>query len=141
MKTKKRKLNVKLLRRIQKHILDEPRRFVMERSILKSTPGFTFNSDNNTIQRLPSCGTAACIAGWAVELTTHDANEQSPESLLSSAAKLLNVEETTSWVEHPLFYTTFWPSPFRWKYLSAKTPKARAKIVSARIEYLIKTGE
>lgn len=53
------KLNVKLLRRIQRHIVAEPRRY--EQSVY---------GDTVTGKKAPTCGTQGCIAGWAVFLST-----------------------------------------------------------------------
>ena len=48
---------VNLLRKVQKQILLEPRQFDIQH-------WFTMFPKNVT--RVPNCGTAACIAGWAI---------------------------------------------------------------------------
>jgi hypothetical protein len=55
------KLNVKLLRKVQQHILEEPRRATIDRWVQHVGP---LDVD------APPCGTAACIAGWCVLLST-----------------------------------------------------------------------
>ena len=59
MSEKKPKLNVRLLRRIKRHLIAEPRRY--EQSVY-----------GNTVEgkKAPACGTEGCIAGWAVFLST-----------------------------------------------------------------------
>ena len=68
MSVAKSKLNVRLLRRVKKHILEEPRRFVMWSWMLtKSRFGSTYPADGygHVHQvKFASCGTAACVAGW-----------------------------------------------------------------------------
>lgn len=58
------KLNVRLLRRIQRHILAEPRRLDMA-SWAYHCVG---TKKELAALEMPSCGTRACIAGWAVAL-------------------------------------------------------------------------
>ena len=50
-------MNIRLLRRIQKQILKEPRQFHMEGLYT-----------NNLPWKIPNCGTAACIFGWGIAL-------------------------------------------------------------------------
>lgn len=138
----KPKLNVRLLRKIQRHILEEPRRFAMSISALHGEPGTALDnycfSDGDEPGTFPACGTVGCLAGWANILTgARKGNEDS----IARAAKQIGVKSTPSWEDHPLFFAPNWPAPFARKYRKAKTPKTRAKIASARIEYLIKEGK
>jgi hypothetical protein len=137
----KRKLNVRLLRKIQQHILEEPRRFVMSAAVIKaSTPKEwkskkgPFAPDLSSV--MPPCGTAACIAGWADILTGGTGSEW---YIRHRAAAALGVPDIGSWCGHPLFSENSWPEPFRAQYLAAKTPKRRAEIGAARIDHFIKT--
>ena len=137
----KRKLNVRLLRRIQRHILEEPRRFQMDAEIIQAKTQhqwlncITFFS-RDASKTMPPCGTAACIAGWANILS--DIQLRGREGR-NSAADLLGIEAGNSWCHHPLFFARNWPEPYATRYKNAKTPKLRAKIAAARIEHLIKT--
>lgn len=57
-------LNVKLLRKIRDHILEEPKRVDMSFWLKKYTKKQREASDI-----IPACGTIGCIAGWAKVLT------------------------------------------------------------------------
>ena len=139
-KPRKPKLNVRLLRRIQKHILEEPKRFFMGWFIARGKPGTRRFTDMGTAWlvptdlpgRVPPCGTAACIAGWANLFTGHR-----PEAHRMAQKELgITQAQGTS-----LFNAHYWPDPFEQKYRAAKTPLQRAKIAAARIEHLITKGE
>lgn len=145
----KRKLNVKLLRKIQKHILEEPRRFFMAGLVATGTPGATFENSNwyeDLPSIVPRCGTSACIAGWTALLSGKSTKQAGILSLNWSARRLgLSPRVFGSSVDgrlvSPLFYSANWPDPFRARYAKAKTPKTRAKIAVARIDHLIKEGK
>lgn len=142
-KTKPRnpKLNVRLLRRIQKHILEEPLRFLMRTQLMKRTPGAVIATDDwRERQQVPECGTVACIAGWALLLSHQPIRENSPwGSVRSRAAKILGLPPTV--VDNDeLFQVWGWPEKFRARYREATLPRTRAKIAADRIEHLIKTG-
>ncbi len=138
------KLNVRLLRRIQKHILKEPRRFFMEGVMVKFKnqkqwdEATMIHSDLSPI--MPPCGTAACIAGWANILSGRGSKN------LSVAAKTLGLSEEydfsgTTCPADRVFAVMEWPQPFQDQYEQAKTPRRRARIATNRIEHLIKTGQ
>ena len=136
-----RKLNVRLLRRIQKHILEEPRRFQMGAAVIRAgnpkqwkliAPTFAHDASKT----MPPCGTAACIAGWADILSGGSGNGW---TVRERAATKLGVPAGFSWLGHPLFDDNSWPQPFRTRYRAAKTPQARAKIAAQRIDHFIKT--
>lgn len=134
------KLNVKLLRRIQKHILEEPRRFFMDWFIAKGTPGkkdFKVTTDAwrggwDLAKSVPACGTAACIAGWVNLFTGHKPNAY------ELARKELGITKNQA---IQLFNSGLWPEPYDLRYEHAKTPRRRASIACKRIEHFIKTGE
>jgi hypothetical protein len=142
MRTQNKKLNVKLLRRIQKHIIEEPRRFFMEGFVVKAKSESEWKSKslwyNDISTQMPPCKTAACIAGTA-NLITGGRNLAAS----TRAAKLLGVPtfRESRWKPHFLFQIDGWPEPFQSRYMNAKTSKTRAKIACARIDYLIKTGK
>lgn len=145
MKTTKTnpKLNVRLLRRVKRHILAEPRRLFMSAVYTtKQLEGGSevFDGDNGK-QRFAACGTAACIAGWTLIL--------SKKSLVSGgdgmtkAAHLLGMGSTHSYgVEAAsLFHLCYWPDKFQKRYDAAKRSAGRARVAAARIEHFIKTGK
>lgn len=130
----KKKLNVKLLRKIERHILEEPRRFMMSRFYAYGQPGQPFVAPYfDLAPTVPECGTAACIAGWANILTGHDRIADS-----WNAEQLLGLTDEQG---QRLFLIGCWPNPFKARYRLAKTPKTRAKIAAERIEFLIKEGK
>jgi hypothetical protein len=125
MKTKKTKLNVRLLRRIQKQILKEPRQFQMPRM-------FDYRP------AIPNCGTAACIAGWAYTFSLKNAT---PERARQSAVRLVRTSALDIAQEklgldiyqaHRLFNYSQWPFKFN---LDSNNPKQAV----ARIEHFINT--
>lgn len=140
-KPAKSKLNVRLLRRIKKHILDEPRRFIMYGLVKRGRPGQLYYSDNGRTATYPACGTAACIAGWASILS----GVKRPNNTCVAARRIgLNQEwdnALNSTQADNVFYSDLWPEPFRSLYRKAQTTPKRAKIAADRIEHLIATGE
>lgn len=141
MKTK-RKLNIRLLRKIQKHILEEPRRFFMTGIVHTGAPGKTFSEVSRMLfddlpLRVPPCGTTACIHGWTALFHDKTVKQTGHLSFQWSAKKIgLPPRKTES-----LFVAESWPKPFADQYTQARIPMRRAKIAAARIEHLIKTGE
>lgn len=56
-------MNVKLLREVAEHILEEPKRFQMETFISRDMDFFRRR------HIAPACGTVGCIAGWTCILS------------------------------------------------------------------------
>lgn len=133
------KLNVRLLRRIQRHILQKPQRFFMEGIVGHGTPGTKIASDNETMQVIPECGTVACIAGWANLLT--GATGEDEANIYRARRALGTPEPEYVWGPDLLFDLVAWPKSFLEQYKAAKRPARRAKIAAARIEHLITKGE
>lgn len=148
---KNKKLNVRLLRRIQKFITKEPRRFFMHDFVVQVKNSSQWNTYCEIIHDLssdmPPCGTAACIAGTANILT----GARIARTIRSDerAAKALGVDSFYEWRDkhatpyrppaHPLFLVDGWPQPFRSQYEEATTPIQRAKVACARIDLFIAT--
>lgn len=136
-KSVKPKLNVKLLRRIQKHILEEPRRLDMG----------NWKRTNMDGLHAPPCGTTACIAGWALTLSGKPLPQF--DNIARDAARLIGVHHTQIQYGNcdedcqagRLFLRLEWPEPFASDYGKTMNPGKRAKIAAARIEHLISTGE
>jgi hypothetical protein len=138
----KKKLNVKLLRRVQKHILAVPERLDM---------GFLALKVNTEDEGAPPCGTVGCIAGWAHMLTLKKFPKTSREISNADdvawerAEKKIGLSHNDSYAlfGEPRFYqdTDFrrWPAKFAVRYLKAKKAKTRAKVTSDRIDHFIKT--
>lgn len=129
----KTKLNVKLLRKIQKHILAEPKRFIMGWWNEKSSPGEPLN-DFEMCSTIPKCGTAACIGGWALILSGE--NPDLMRSVSKAAGALLGIENDAA---NRLFDSYAWPNRFR-RFRELKSPAARVKVAVARIDHFIKTN-
>jgi hypothetical protein len=129
-------MNVRLLRKVKAHILEEPRRFAMGTWLKKYIPGTLIDEpDSETLEmrRVPACGTVGCIAGWTVDLT---GGKSSRASFDGAARRRLGISPTKS---TRLFYTYSWPLKFSERYQNAKTKLARAKIAAERIEHFIST--
>lgn len=131
-------MNVKLLRKIKKHILEEPRRFLMRTFMVRKNEviGKTFNSDS--YQQIPfaKCGTAACIGGWAVLLS--DGMDAPIGSVRERASQLLGLSPNDMHSE--VYEVDFWPEEFSVAYRGAKTQRARATVAAKFIDHLIKQG-
>jgi hypothetical protein len=124
-------MNVRLLRRIQRQILKEPKQFWMD----------AYFCDCISWQ-IPNCGTTACIAGWATALgknknprqawlTGVDARQYGEHKL-----KITNVQASK------LFFTDAWPRKYRTAYLKALMAKRladSARIAAKRIDHFINT--
>jgi hypothetical protein len=122
---------VKLLRKVEEHILGEPKRLEMEVWCDK------WNGTKAEQKYYPSCGTVACIAGWVAIL----GGKKIRDDLYfdpSVAEKLLGLNSIES---HSLFYLSYWPMKYLNRYEAAETPRAKAKATVARIEHFIKKGE
>lgn len=131
---KPKKLNVRLIRKIQKHIMAEPRRLLMRSVKLYALgPNDSYVADDfETKVPYPDCGTAQCIAGWALTLSGRRLDTD-----MSKAARLLNLDAPTGRV----FAVCMWPYQFISQYSKAKTPLARAKVACKRLDYLVRTGK
>jgi hypothetical protein len=140
-------MNVKLLRKVAKHILEEPKRLDMNTlGERKEGPG------------APPCGTATCISGWSCVLgqpkakvgfnSSGDLTINGLDNLWGMGRRLLRLTDTeavTLFREPCLAITQYdgtrtgWPEKFSKGYTSARSAKQRARITVARIEHFIKT--
>lgn len=135
-------MNIKLLRKIQKAILKEPRQFDMDR-------WYSFASS------VPNCKTTACIAGWAIAcdrkvkpllaartfdgefgVNTHSITYSGKPG--DVAAQLLGIDLDQ---REKLFQVGNWPRKYYIAYQRADTYKQRARIAFNRIGHFIKTGQ
>lgn len=133
MKTKP-KLNVPLLRKIQRAIMQEPKRIVMNDWLIQN-----IDDEEDRGLKTPDCGTVGCIAGWAAVLheTSDPKNFSAAEGDWPDANTYLGIENGD-----PLFYPDQWPFKFQ-KMLRKHPPqtKAYARVVCSRIDHFIKTGK
>lgn len=163
----KLKLNVRLLRKIQKHILAESLRLDMMEFVQSKEAG-----DEIVEEVFPPCGITGCIAGWGLMLDGMSALRASMFTTLETverASKLLGLEYNSPddsfwahWAENSikpngeairLFLVEKWPKKFREPFLAlekqlvdAASPEEgkklrtkQAKITSRRIDFFIAT--
>lgn len=143
-------LNVRLLNKVKKHILEEPLRLRMSSWLRIATKAsqkqqrfgprgeFTDYGEPNT-QTFPACKTIGCIAGWTVllGLPADQAKNISPDDDIEEiAVRLLNMDYSDMC---SLFYVGDWPDHLHQAYIAAKTPIERAKLVAAAIDDFKKT--
>lgn len=126
-------MNTRLLRKVKRHILEEPKRLDM-------------GTWGESSRRSP-CGTVGCIAGWGMVLSQKHPERFIGEENADALAELLG-----SWTEDPgasalgitteqarrLFYVDQWPEHFRKGYGRLAKQK-KAERVAERIEHFIKT--
>jgi len=128
-------MNIEILRKIQKFLLAEPRRFDM-------TEGVTSSKYVPSVLEHPPCGTTCCIAGAAyiienkIEKTLSKTRVEW-EIVRNTAVKVLGIPDRER--TEKLFYDEYWPLKFKIQYDDAETPLQRAKVGVARIEHFIKT--
>lgn len=143
----KQKLNVKLLRKIQAHILEEPKRLNML--------DWDKTEGDRPEDMKPPCNTVGCIAGWACHLT--DKRPKTPNGFVRLVAEVLGLGLTDKYYYDflhfsrgpaaKLFIPDRWPKRYKSsldKLRREFTPKAmlqKAKITVKRIDHFIKTGE
>lgn len=129
-------MNIKLLQKIKKAILKEPRRLEMESWASKVERGEFSNP-----KHYPPCGTAACIAGHAVWLENPKAFKaaiigKKEKEIDQRAQRLLQITQGQS---ARLFYVTWWPYDLSDQYREANTPLKRARIAVKRIDRFIES--
>lgn len=132
-------MNTRLLRKVQRQILDEPRQVIME------TWFSNLDGGTHLPRAIPNCGTAGCIGGWAIaiarKLTPKKAREKAVGQFLNyerdAAGELLDITESQG---GRLFSINYWPLDFMRRYGKTQPQTlARAKVIAARIDHFIKT--
>lgn len=133
-------MNIRLLRRAEKAMLEEPRRasigdWVWHSSAIASNK-----------RKAPACGTVGCIYGWGKALTAKLRGEALynayigdcfNDGVLASAAAMFELSFHQS---QRLCLTSYWPHPFRSRILKTRPQtKAHVKVIVGRIEHFIKT--
>lgn len=135
---------VTLVRRVERVILREPRKFDMDFLLMK------YNSKEAAKRRLgrsaPPCNTVGCIAGWAVLLSDRkniewgrfDSDTKEPYmDVWQRGAELLGLERGEA---GKLFNASQWPGEFYKRYENARGKLGRAKVTVERLEHYIHTG-
>lgn len=127
-------MNTKLLRKVQKYIMQEPHRYNMSSWIAPIKFAYDKTEDQN-----PPCGTVCCIAGAAYIISTNsDIKTVSVGSVDLYITAVNNLQLNQAQTDR-LFYTQYWPKKFKTSYYEVKTSLSRAKVGVARIEHFIKT--
>lgn len=123
----------KLLRKVAAHILEEPKRFIMQELMRKGQPGVVEQFGRIDVARpLPPCGTAACIAGWVCILG------ETPNVDKNDANAILEISEDAG---ERLFFVPNWPERYKRKWNATTDLNVRARLGKTRINHFIKTGE
>lgn len=117
-------MNVELLEKIKAEILKRPAQFYMGSW-----------SSGNLKDLDHSCGTTACIAGWACFL----GNDFSLEFIPHRARRLLELDSDQG---GRLFHVSYWPDGFAQAYNEAQwgDDDEAARIAAARIDHFIATN-
>ena len=148
-------MNIELLNKIKSHVLEEPKRVWMGDWRIRwgdqteISVGMRRGIDWEYLLQLskPSCGTTACIAGWAVELGGDGDMKGFPYELRGRklgfpyelrGRKLLGLNSYAQ--SDRLFYVASWPEQFR-KRLAVAPPQSHeyAQVVADRIDWFVKT--
>jgi hypothetical protein len=134
-------MNVELLRKIQAHILAEPKRvwmgtWCMFGELGECVPVHDGVDDDGFTELLeiemPSCGTVACISGWAALLSGYTGAYTQADR-----GDLLGIDPQRA---DRLFYSSSWPEDLRDRLeLAAPQSQEYAQIVADRIDVFIKT--
>lgn len=103
-------MNVELLRKVQKAILEEPLRINMDNWAF--TPG-----EQELMDQTPRCGTVGCIAGWTIAIQFNLFDSDGDDTLADyggcyemAAMSELGLSNVQS---NRLFYPHLWPEKFR----------------------------
>jgi hypothetical protein len=122
-------MNVELLRKVQKHILEEPKRVDMDVWTKSGEPGTTTTICGFDVV-FPSCGTVGCIWGWAAQLAGGNYLQLDYWNVLS-----IDYDKANN-----LFHPNQWPKKFR-EALEKTEPQSveYAQVICDRIDYFIDT--
>jgi hypothetical protein len=136
---KQQKLNVRLIRRIIKHILAEPKRYCQEDTIANGEPGELILGVNYN-QKFATCGTAACIGGWAYLLSEkHPTSHWDTCTILDKGGRALGLTDYQQEVLFTGLPGAEWPQPYAENYRKAKTPAGRTRTAVRLLEKVIET--
>lgn len=132
-------MNVYLLEQIKMAIEAEPAQFVMARWF----SGPRTIADNYDLPRkIPNCGTAACIAGWAYSIRAERTPAEARDLVMGSAVPLVGAERLLAVSPRQfsrLCHVSGWPEHFREGWMKEATLEGRARIACDRIDWFIAT--
>lgn len=130
-------MNTKLLRQIKEHILAEPKRLYMGEWIRRKThPNQMIMDREYHYREFAGCDTAACIAGWAVLLSSPKPDSVGQLGGVSEqATNLLDLSQDSA---YRLFAPRRWPEQF-WDGTKDDGTRHTAQVAAARIEHFIST--
>lgn len=132
------RINVELLERVRDKVRAAPEAY-----------------DQTTYRRTEPaapCGTAACIAGWAVTLSGEPLTETANRcvcddplclrgtSVAEDARRLLGLLPEEASVLFRAAPARTWPEPFGTLYGLAKSPQARAEVAASYLNWIIEHG-
>lgn len=140
MKTKP-KLNVRLIRKVIKHITEEPKRYFQHDFIRTGEPGGSVAEDYfNDTHKYAQCGTAGCIAGWAYLLSAARPNKNAAVcTIVNKATKKMGITSDQSDMLFTGIPSEDWPAPFGKSFLKAKTLQGKANVAARLLEKVIDT--
>jgi hypothetical protein len=125
-----KRINVELLGRVRDHILEDTRRFNMDRYV-----NVAYGTD------APHCGTIGCIAGWAVMLVEGIPEEISDSYYAGVAEDARRLLGLTYWEAENLFHVSMWPKEYKDRFLAADSIDEEAKVAADFINAIIAAGE
>lgn len=131
---KKLKLNIPLLKKIKQHILEEPKRYDQDETVSFDKEGsLSWNG-----RTYPSCGTIACLGGWAY-LLTHKNKPTAFTPIFSEAKRVCGLTDVQG---SNLFDGSGggWPQPYNAQYLKAKTVQGKANVAGKLLDKVIETN-
>jgi len=82
---------------------------------------------------VPNCGTAACIAGWAIALQDKVSPSEAIGALMK-ASRYLGIDQE---IAEDLFYEYHWDDELLDRWVEAESLEERAQIAAERIDQFI----
>lgn len=136
-------MKTRLLRKIQAHLAEEPKRYVQDYEHITSTETLERVSLNGA----PPCGTMACIGGWACVLSgdsspSYHTMRKAQEYLgldPEQADRLFSGVSVSEGDIRIVYSGTRWPKKFASAYAKAKTQRGRVAVAIRRIDHFIAT--
>lgn len=136
----------RLLRIIQRIILEEPKRMNMRvpcvLDVDKKSRNFTARMTASDIREYPPCKTVGCVAGWADNLTLGGAPVSAKARQWARVqARAIRVLGLTKKEANNLFHVHNWPDEFERRYRRAENMgdyEERAKVTAERIDFFFK---
>lgn len=135
------RLNVNLLRKIQKIIVEDPSGFNMTIYLFVPSPHqLTGDESAGMLLGSHSCGTVGCIAGYATAMSrkTKNINYLRVDSDSGAVALgIANEEGEYTPQAWELFHNYHWDQPFKKRYEEAKSKEERSQVASDYIDHFI----